>query len=99
MLCHNACGQNHHVISNKINKVKLQNSKLDSISRNDPRFQVKALTSGGHKGYQKWHRQYDKTIVDWLKSHPNASAGEFINKINSVFAKPGMVKIFGKIRF
>ena len=99
VLCYNACGQNHHVISNKINKVKLQNSKLDSISRNDPRFQVKALTSGGHKGYQKWHRQYDKTIVDWLKSHPNASAGEFINKINSVFAKPGMVKIFGKIRF
>ena len=98
VLVHNKC-QNHHAISNKINRAKSSNPKLNCISRNDPRFQVKALTSDAHRGYQQWHRQYDDIMVNWLNKHPNASAGAFINKLNSVYSSANMVRRFGKVNF
>ena len=100
VLVHNiGCGQNHHAVSNKINRQKLKNPKLDSISRSDKRFPVNALAKDGHRGYQKWHRQYDDVMVDWMQKHPNASAGEFINKLNSVYSSSGMIQRFGKVVF
>ena len=83
----------------KIERAKLKNHKLDSILRDDPRFQIKALSKSGHRGYQKWHRQYDEVIEAWLNTHRDASVNEFLNKLNSFYSKPGMIKIFGKVRF
>ena len=37
--------------------------------------------------------------VNWMKNHPSASAGEFINKLNSIYASSNMVQRFGKVVF
>ena len=98
VLVHNTCGQNHHAISNKINREKIKNHNLDCISRNDPRFQVRALTPEGHRGYQRWHREYDDAMVKWLRDNPDATADAFINKLNEYYAKY-LQSNFGKVNF
>ena len=106
VLVHNAgCstrqGQNHHVITNKMkDKINTSNPNLRGvISRNDPRLRIRAFTKEGHRGYQHWHRTYDDVMVKWLENHENATPAQFIKKLNNYYAKPGMIKIFGKVRF
>ena len=80
-------GQNHHVISKTIDAAKMENKNLDSISRNDPGLQIKALTPEAHKGYQDWHRAYDKEISEWLTGNSKATPQNFIDMLNNYYRK------------
>ena len=91
-------GQNHHAISKTINDAKVMNKNLDCISRNDPAFQVKALTPEAHKGYQDWHRTYDKEISAWLKRNQNATPQDFIDMLNNYYCR-NLFNRFGPVHF
>ncbi len=91
-------GQNHHAISKTINDAKVMNNNLDCISRNDPAFQIKALTPEAHKGYQDWHRTYDKEISEWLKRNQDATPQGFINQLNNYYNNY-LFNRFGPVHF
>ena len=73
------------------------NHNLDSISRKDGT--IRAFTLSDHFGYQKWHRDLDKYICNWLENNKNASLEKFISFMNETYASDDLVKRFGKVVF
>ncbi len=70
-------GQRHHVLSNKIMRALDDHKALRGIfDRED--IIVQALDEAGHRGYQGWHRAYDREVVQWLESHPQATRKQFL---------------------
>jgi len=86
-------GQWHHVFSNKIMQAIEEHRVLSGkFRRND--VLVRAMDRESHIGYQKWHRAYDKEVVDWLRRNPTASADEFIGFLTDIHSSPDMVRRF-----
>lgn len=80
-----ASGQMHHLLSRKILGELERHPTLNGVfSREDPRFIYKAADQAAHRGYQDWHRLYDKKVIDWLKDFPNASPTNFVDYLNSI---------------
>ena len=88
-------GQNHHVITNKINSALSRHSTLaGKFNRGD--YIVKALNENAHKGYQAWHRAYDLKVVNWLAKNKFATVGEFKSLMNAIYKTADMVSRFGR---
>jgi RHS repeat-associated protein len=88
-------GQIHHGISNKIHKTLEQHPKLKGLYEpRDARFVTQAKDITSHKGYQKWHRQLDKEVSDWLKNNPNANPQQFENYLNERYNQPDLKDFF-----
>jgi len=67
-----ATGQIHHLLTNKIiNALERHPALNGSFIRTDTRFIYNASDAAAHRGYQTWHRQYDKMVVDYIESNPN----------------------------
>lgn len=88
-------GQKHHIFGNKGYNLMKKNPNLKNIQRND--YIIKGLDANSHKGYQNWHRLYDKKIVDWLNNNPLASIESFENVINELCQSSDFISRFGKI--
>jgi len=83
-------GQKHHVITRRIAD---RISELGwNISRND--YIVQALTPGAHRGFQKWHREYQREILEFLSKSDVTEIG-FKKYVNSLYAAPEMIERFG----
>lgn len=81
-------GQLHHVLSKPIPDALRRHPTLAGIfRRSDPRFLARAKDLLSHFGYQTWHRNVDKEVVDWLVEHRNAAAEEFLDFLRSVYSR------------
>ncbi len=82
----NTTGQSHHLLSNKIISALEKHPLLKgAFSREDTRFIYNALDDTAHKGYQTWHRQYDKMVVDYIESHPELSPSKFKSWLDDLY--------------
>ena len=68
-------GQIHHPISTKIARELERHPTLKGkYTGRDPRFTTRAIDKEAHKGYQKWHRDLDKEVIEWLRDPKNRAA-------------------------
>ncbi len=86
-------GQWHHVLSNKIMRQLNKHETLGGVFKRSD-IVVQALDRESHIGYQKWHRAYDKEVVDWLRRNPMASPDEFIDILIEIHSRTDMVERF-----
>jgi TRAP-type C4-dicarboxylate transport system permease small subunit len=86
-----ASGQLHHVISKRIaEKLKVHATLRGHYTARDPRFVTRAADKAAHNGYQKWHRDVDREVVDWLDSNIKAIPREFEAFLRSIYNRPEM---------
>ena len=85
--------QRHHVFSNKIMGALNDHDTLSGIfQRND--LLTQAATEEAHRGYQRWHRAYDREVTDWLVLHGSATKEEFIEHLQSIYRRSDMQERF-----
>ena len=94
----NATGQEHHPISNKIERAAQSTENLNDLSRLDTGT-ITASTLDDHKGYQKWHREIDDAVVSWIESNPSASVDDFVEQMNNLYGTDEMVARFENVIF
>ena len=108
VLVHNICttqnnpgatGQAHHPISRGIEKAAKLHEKLKNLVTRKGWGTVRASLLKDHCGYQDWHRDLDKEIMDWILSHADATLDDFIKYMNELYADPDMVRRFGEVIF
>ncbi|WP_434383268.1 Wall-associated protein precursor [Melittangium boletus] len=84
-------GQKHHLISRPISKSLEEHSTLKGLYKpRDPRFVLHARDEQAHCGYQQWHRDVDKEVIDWLDEHAKATPTEFMEKLRRIYNRPEM---------
>ncbi len=82
-------GQVHHVLSNKIMRSLNNHPTLKGkFNREDPMFKYHAKDLESHKGYQKWHREYDAKVGNWLENNPRATEQQFRKYLNDLHQQP-----------
>ena len=87
----NAVGQFHHILSNKIVNALSKHPTLKGVfNREDPGWIFRALDKAAHKGYEKWHREYDAKVVKWLETNPEATREDFVKYINKLYQEPDL---------
>ncbi|HYO72308.1 MAG TPA: Wall-associated protein precursor [Archangium sp.] len=88
-------GQNHHIISRPISKGLERHRTLRGLYKpRDERFVTRAKDEESHCGYQQWHRDVDKEVVEWLQRFPNATRKEFEGFLREIYSRPEMLKRF-----
>jgi RHS repeat-associated protein len=86
-------GQWHHVLSNRILRALEAHPTLHGLfDRND--LVVQALDEASHRGYQAWHRTYDRKVVKWLAENTEATREEFLKFLREIYARPEMRQRF-----
>lgn len=82
-------GQMHHLLSKKVLRALERHDKLKGVfNREDPRFKYQALDTDSHKGYQRWHRQYDAEVANWIDTRPKATPQQFVKFLNEIHQRP-----------
>jgi hypothetical protein len=88
-------GQQHHVISKKIAIRLSKHETLKGLYKErDPRFVTRAKTREDHNGYQKWHRDLDDKVIEWIDKNKYATPEEFEGFLREVYAQPDMLERF-----
>ncbi|ASS74223.1 hypothetical protein CIG75_03970 [Tumebacillus algifaecis] len=84
-------GQIHHLLSNQIMRELKNHITLKGVfDREDPAFKYRATDADAHKGYQTWHREYDKRVVRWLQDNPKATPQSFRNFLHALHQEPAI---------
>jgi hypothetical protein len=84
-------GQAHHPISKRIAKALGEHRTLKGLyGPRDPRLVTRAKDEESHCGYQKWHREVDDEVVEWLRVNRRATPEEFIQKLREIYNRPDM---------
>ena len=90
-------GQVHHPISTKVGKQLEEHPVLNGhYQPRDPRFTTRAIDEAAHRGYQRWHRDLDKEIVQWLKDprNVNATPEQFESWLRWRYRQPDLLERF-----
>jgi hypothetical protein len=88
-------GQNHHVISRPIAKVLARHKTLRGLYEpRDERYVAKAKDKESHCGYQKWHRDVDLEVIQWLRRTDEATPEQFMNMLREIYRRKDILKRF-----
>ncbi|HEX5746363.1 MAG TPA: Wall-associated protein precursor [Archangium sp.] len=88
-------GQNHHIISRPISEELEQHKTLRGLyTPRDERFVTRAKDRESHCGYQQWHRDVDREVIEWLQRFPKATRKEFEDFLRGIYSRPEMLKRF-----
>jgi hypothetical protein len=88
-------GQDHHVISRPIAKELERHETLAGLYEpRDKRFVAKAKDKESHCGYQRWHRDVDLEVINWLKTQENPTPKQFEAFLREIYNRPKMLKRF-----
>ena len=67
-------GQLHHAISKAVQAALQRHLTLRNLyDPRDPRFVTRAKDLLSHRGYQGWHREYERTVVRWITENRSAT--------------------------
>lgn len=84
-------GEKHHVISRRIAKALKKHGTLRGLYKpRDPRFVTQAQNKKAHCGYQKWHRDVDQEVINWLRVHAKASPEEFEAFLHELYSRSAL---------
>ncbi|MCY1073183.1 SitA5 family polymorphic toxin [Archangium lansingense] len=84
-------GQLHHAISKRIaRRLELHGTLKGRYTERDPRFVTRAADKASHNGYQKWHRDVDDEVIDWLDRYSKATPEEFEAMLRQIYNRPDM---------
>ena len=84
-------GQLHHVVSRPIARALNDHRTLKGLyTERDPRFVARAADEASHSGYQRWHRDSDAEVIDWLRENETATPAEFESKLREIYSRPEM---------
>ncbi len=68
-------GQIHHPIATKVGRELNQHPTLRGhYQPRDRRLTTQAIDGAAHRGYQRWHRDLDDEVVNWLRRPENRNA-------------------------
>jgi hypothetical protein len=88
-------GQKHHVISRPIADALARHDTLGGLYKpRDERFVAKAKDKESHCGYQKWHREVDREVIEWLRDSPKATQKAFEAFLREIYSRPAMRQRF-----
>ena len=88
-------GQDHHIISRPIAEQLEQHETLRGLYKpRDKRFVAKAKDKESHCGYQEWHSDVDKEVVEWLKREVKATPEQFMKFLRQIYNRPKMRERF-----
>lgn len=91
----NCTGQNHHAISRPIAEELEKHGTLRGLYKpRDERFVTRAKDKESHCGYQQWHRDVDKEVIQWLKDEAKATPSQFEHMLREIYARPDMLARF-----
>jgi hypothetical protein len=84
-------GQLHHVISKPIAKeLEGHRTLRGQYKARDRRFVTRAVDEKSHCGYQKWHREVDAEVVEWLRRYKKATPKEFETFLREIYNRSEM---------
>ncbi|MGZ3459341.1 MAG: Wall-associated protein precursor, partial [Archangium sp.] len=84
-------GQRHHIISKLIAEALNRHRTLRGLYKaRDPRFVAQAKDEESHCGYQQWHRDVDREVVEWLKNTGEATPKQFEDFLREIYSRPEM---------
>ena len=86
-------GQIHHPISKRVYKATQKHPNLSGQYKpRDPRLTTQALNKAAHNGWQKWHRELDGEVADWINepSHANATKEQFEKWLRWRYSQPDL---------
>ncbi|AKJ01331.1 Wall-associated protein precursor [Archangium gephyra] len=88
-------GQKHHIISRPIAEELEKHATLRGLYKpRDERFVTRAKDKESHCGYQKWHRDVDNEVIQWLKEEVKATPSQFEQLLREIYARPNMRRRF-----
>ena len=88
-------GQYHHAISARIFNGLENNPSLAGLYRlRDARFVTQARDLACHNGYQQWHRDLDKQVINWIVNNPATTPQEFEGFLKEVYSNPDLMHRF-----
>lgn len=88
-------GQEHHVISRPIARALEEHDTLSGLYEpRDPRFVTKAKDEKSHCGYQQWHREVDREVIQWLLRHRKATKEQFEAYLREIYSRSGLRERF-----
>jgi len=88
-------GQMHHGISKTICRELDKHPKLSNRYKpRDARFVTQAKDIDSHIGYQKWHRDLDNEIIDWLQNNQAADSAAFEDFLRWRYSQPDLKAVF-----
>jgi hypothetical protein len=82
-------GQIHHAISTKIARA-LENHPVIAgmFSKRDPTFVTQAIDGAAHRGYQKWHRDLDDEVVNWIRGNRDKNGDDILAFLKNLYERP-----------
>jgi hypothetical protein len=84
-------GQLHQIISKQIAAALEDHAILKGhYTARDPRFVTRGANKDAHNGYQTWHREVDREVVDWLRRYIKATPEEFEAFLRQIYNRPEM---------
>jgi RHS repeat-associated protein len=90
-----ATGQLHHAISRPIAKELERHPTLaGQYTARDPRLTARAADPAAHRGYQQWHRELDREVVEWLRRSPEATPQQFESYLRGRYSQPDLLERF-----
>ncbi len=88
-------GQMHHAISKRVYDALQERPLLKGhFKERDPQFTARAATAEDHKGYQKWHIDLDKEVVQFIEETENLDPKKFAAWLQKRYRQPDLKKRF-----
>ena len=83
--------QIHHPISETVYKALEKHKNLRGKYRpRDERFASLAITYEAHQGYEKWHRELDQEVKNWIEENGTATEAVFEAWLRQRYAQPDL---------
>lgn len=91
----NCKGQEHHVISRSIAEELEKHETLRGLYKpRDERFKTRAKDKDSHCGYQRWHRDVDLEVINWLVKERRATPEQFMKFLRELYNRKDMRERF-----
>jgi GTP-binding protein EngB required for normal cell division len=76
----------HHAISKRIHDALEKHKNLKGVYKyRDNRFVTQAIDKAAHNGWQKWHQNMERQVVDWLEQHETATQAQFEKYLRDLY--------------
>jgi len=91
----NCKGQKHHIISRPIAEELERHGTLRGLYKpRDERFVTRAKDKESHCGYQQWHRDVDKEVIEWLRREKTATPSQFEKYLRALYNRKDLRERF-----